>query len=566
IRPLPNLEVKFAAANTLIGLNRRETQLLLGTDEIEAIRESISRIRERYFMANTRQQKLKLIDEEKVRRAELTQLLARGTEQGILRETDATVEMADRIASWDPYDQNAAADFFDTEWMFGIKDGFDIAIGNPPYIRHERIRHLRPALQRQFGDFFTNTADISVYFYKRAAELLRSGGFLTYICTNKFMRSGYGRNLRQFLTTDMSLQILLDFGSVSVFDAAVDTCIVLVERCLPAANHAVRAVTLRETSDNFNVREAFQAQAFPISIAQLSSEEWTVAHPNTLALLENLQSTGRSFNETIQGKFYFGIKTGCNDAFIINAATRDYLIAEDADSHEIIKPLLRGRDLRRWEAVFADEYLIAIASSANNEWPWSNAVTVSGAEQVFEETYPAIYQHLSNYRDRLIARADQGMFYWELRSCAYYSVFDGPKLIYPDISSFMRACYDTTGNFAEATTFCIPTTDLSLLAILNSRLFDWYARYKFQTLNDPWAGGGLRLKTIYMQRVPIADRTPEQKAELSRLVEQILEDPENDGVPALEKEIDALVYRLYGLTTNEIALIEQTYRDAGMEV
>ena len=193
IRPLPNLEVKFVAANTLIGLNRRETQLLLGTDEIEAIHESISRIRERYFMANTRRQKLKLIDEEKVRRAELTQLLARGTEQGILRETDATVEMADRIASWDPYDQNAAADFFDTEWIFGIKDGFDIAIGNPPYIRHERIRHLRPALQRQFGDFFTNTADISVYFYKRAAELLRNGGFLTYtgLTQNPFLWKGF---------------------------------------------------------------------------------------------------------------------------------------------------------------------------------------------------------------------------------------------------------------------------------------------------------------------------------------------------------------------------------------
>ena len=566
IRPLPNLEVKFVAANTLIGLNRRETQLLLGTNEIEAVRESISRIRERYFMANTRRQKLELIDEEKVRRAELTQLLARGTEQGILRETDATVEMADRIASWDPYDQNAAADFFDTEWIFGIKDGFDIAIGNPPYIRHERIRHLRPALQRQFGDFFTNTADISVYFYKRAAELLRNGGFLTYICTNKFMRSGYGRNLRQFLTTDMSLRILLDFGSVSVFDTAVDTCIVLVEKCLPAANHAVRAVTLRETSDDFNVREAFQDQAFPIQIAQLSSEEWTVAHPDTLALIEKLQSTGRSFNEAVQGKFYFGIKTGCNDAFIINATTRDCLIAENIDSHELIKLLLRGRDLRRWEAAFADEYLIAIASSANNEWPWSNAVTVSEAEQVFSETYPAIYQHLSGYRERLVARADQGMFYWELRSCAYYAEFDKPKIVYPDISSSMRACYDTTKALCLQSAYILPTNDFSLLAILNSRLFDWYAKHKFQSLNDPWAGGGLRFIAQYMRHAPIADRTSAQKAELSGLVEQILEDPENENVRALEKEIDALVYRLYGLTTNEIALIEQTYRDAGMEV
>ncbi len=566
IRPLPNLEVKFVAANTLIGLNRSETQLLLETEDIEGYRASIAWIRERYFRANTRQQKLKLIEEEGICRAELAQALTAIANRWQLGAGSGVLEEAAKIAAWDPYNQNASADFFDPEWMFGIKDGFDIAIGNPPYIRHEKIRHLKPMLQTQFGGFFTSTADISVYFYKRAAELLRDSGILTYICTNKFMRSGYGENLRDFLTTKVSLQILLDFGSVSVFDAAVDTCIVLVKKCLSAANHEVRAVTLRETSNDFDVRVAFQSQAFLIRTTQLSSEEWTVAPSDTLALLKKLQSAGRSLNETIQGKFYFGIKTGCNDAFIIDAATRDYLIAEDATSHELIKPLLRGRNLRRWKAAFADEYLISIASSANREWSWSNAVTVSEAEQVFEETYPAIYQHLSGYRERLIARADQGMFYWELRSCAYYSVFDGPKFIYPDISSFMRACYDTTGIFGEATTFCIPMTDLSLLAILNSRLFDWYARYKFQTLNDPWSGGGLRLKTIYMQHVPIADGTPEQKVELSNLVEQILIDPESEVALALEKEIDALVYRLYGLSAEEIALIEQTYRDAGMDM
>ena len=566
IRPLPNLEVKFVAANTLIGLNRSETQMLLGSDEIEDIRNSISLIREKYFMENNRTKKLDLIKDEKALREDLAQALTNVARRWMLRETSGTLEIAEKIAAWDPYDQNAVAEFFDSEWMFGVEDGFDIAIGNPPYIRHERIRHLRPALQRQFGNFFTNTADISVYFYKRAAELLRNGGFLTYICTNKFMRSGYGRNLRQFLTTDMSLQILLDFGSVSVFDAAVDTCIILVEKCLPTANHAVRAVTLRETSDDFNVREAFQDQAFPIQIAQLSSEEWTVAHPGTLALIEKLQSTGRSFNEAVQGKFYFGIKTGCNDAFIVNATTRDYLIAEDIDSHELIKPLLRGRDLRRWEAAFADEYLIAIASSANTEWPWSNAITVSEAEQVFSYTYPAIYQHLSGYQERLITRADQGMFYWELRSCAYYAEFDQPKIVYPDISSSMRACYDTTKALCLQTTYILPTEDFSLLAILNSRLFDWYAKYRFQNLNDPWSGGGLRFIAQYMRHAPIADRTTGQKAELSHLVEQILDNPEGNEVPALEKEIDALVYRLYELTRNEIALIEQTYRDAGMDV
>ena len=130
----------------------------------------------------------------------------------------------------------------------------------------------------------------------------------------------------------------------------------------------------------------------------------------------------------------------------------------------------------------------------------------------------------------------------------------------------MRSCYDTTKALCLQTTYILPTNDFSLLAILSSRLFDWYARHKFQTLNDPWSGGGLRFIAQYMRHAPIADRTPEQKAELSSLVKQILDDPESDEVPALEKEIDALVYRLYGLSADEIALIGQTYRDAGMDI
>ena len=166
----------------------------------------------------------------------------------------------------------------------------------------------------------------------------------------------------------------------------------------------------------------------------------------------------------------------------------------------------------------------------------------------------------------MIARDDQGMFYWELRSCAYYAEFEKPKIVYRNIATSLCASYNLTGIFGLDTTFFIPTDDLSLLAILNSQLFDWYARHKFQSLNDPWAGGGLRFFTQYMERVPIADQSAAQKAALSRLVERILADPESDSVREIESEIDELVYQLYGLTDAEIELIKQTYRDAGMEV
>ena len=554
IRPLPNLETRFLAANTLLGLTGNRT---FTSSRTRALEGEILRNGERHFHAITRQQKLQCQRRDKALREALA---------AELREVGMPAEDAENIASWDRYDTHAVAEWFSPERMFGIRDGFDIVIGNPPYIRHEKIRALKPALKTQFETFFASTADISVYFYKRGEELLREQGILTYICTNKFMRSRYGKNLRQFLASEMSLQSLLDFGSVSVFEAAVDTCIVLVEKGIPAAEHHFRAASLRQNSEDFNVTEAFETQSFLMQASQLTAEGWVLTSPDAIALLKKLQDTGTPLGESTDNSLYRGLITGCNDAFMIDESARALLVAEDVKNAEIIKPLLRGRDLRKWKSDETNRYLIVIASSANREWPWSAAEDDAEAEQVFAETYPAIHRHLNPYRDRLLARDDQGEFYWEFRSCSYYAEFEKPKIIYSDISPFMRASYDTLKAFCLQTAYILPTTDFSLLAILNSRIFDWYARHKFQSLNDPWAGGGLRFIRQYMAHAPIAARTASQQAELSRLVSQILAAPDGDNVRALERQIDAVVYRLYGLSSAEIALIEQTYRDAGMAV
>ena len=208
-----------------------------------------------------------------------------------------------------------------------------------------------------------------------------------------------------------------------------------------------------------------------------------------LRLLERLENIGTPLGEYVDG-FYRGVVTGCNDAFIISESMRQRLIAEDARSDELIRLVLRGRHLRKWEERSSNEYLIAIASSVNREWPWSDARNDVEAEQIFAENYPALHQHLNGYRDRLIARDDQGKFYWELRSCAYYDEFEKPKIVYRRIATSLDAGYDIKGTFCLDTTFSIPTTELALLAILNSKLFDWYARHKVLPLNDPWAGGG----------------------------------------------------------------------------
>ena len=554
IRPLPNLETRFLAANTLLGLSGN---LTFTSDATRDLLRKLRDNRERHFHATTRQQKRACQKQDEALRAALA---------AELETIGMPAADTEKIAHWHPYNQNTTVEWFEAKEMFGIQDGFDVVIGNPPYIRHEKIRALKPALKTQFDDFFASTADISVYFYKRGAELLRDGGILPYICTNKFMRSGYGKNLRQFLSAEMSLQTFLDFGSVSVFDAAVDTCIVLVEKGSAAPEHHFRAATLRQNSEDFDVREEFDRQQFLMDASQLTEEGWVLTSPETFALIGKLQSTGTPLGEYVNGGLYRGVVTGCNDAFIIDESVRVQLIAEHANSAELIKPLLRGRDLRKWKADWANLYLIAIPSSVNREWPWSGAKSASEAEEIFAQTYPAIYQHLCGYHDKLVARDDQGKFYWEFRSCAYYAEFEKPKIVYSEISKSLYACYDTTGAFGLKTTYSLPTADLSLLALLTSTLFDWYARNSFGSLGDTWAGGGLFFFAQYMKKVPIAERTAAQKTELSRLVEQILAAPDSDNVRALERQIDAIVYRLYGLSAEEIALIEQTYRDAGMEV
>ena len=529
--PLPNLDYKVATGDSLTG--PAPEHLSLANPLIQEIQE----YQAEYLVTHV------------------------DTERRQLREVIA--ELRENLQGWQ-------ADTDEFVWQVEFAEvfqegGFDIVIGNPPYIRQELIRPIKPILKRLFPEVYTGKADLYVYFYKRGTELLRAGGSLIYISSNSFLRAGFSRKLRKFFTDKVYFHRLLDFGSVPVFKAGVDTCIFLYENRAPDGE-TVFAAIFRDKADIPRLPDAFQERTFLMDVCDLLPSGWTLTSSETLRLLAKLQQTSTPLGEYVSEVFYMGVKTGCNDAFVINESIRQQLIAEDARSNELIKPVLRGRNLRRWKSNSTNEYLIVIASSANREWSWSNTRNVSEAERIFAETYPAIYDHLNVYRDQLIDRDDQGKFYWELRSCTYYTEFEKPKIIYPQTAKSLYGCYDTEGTFGLNNVYFIPTRDLSLLAILNSQLFDWYARHKFQSLNDPWEGGRLQFFAQYMRNVPIADRTPAQRAELSDLVKRILSDPESNRVRDIEREIDEMVYQFYGLTDVEIELIEQTYRDAGMEV
>ena len=242
----------------------------------------------------------------------------------------------------------------------------------------------------------------------------------------------------------------------------------------------------------------------------------------------------------------------------MNKQTRDRLIDGDANVGAYrntplpIKPWLRGRDIKKWKAEWDGLYLINIPSSANKQWPWSDARSETKARDIFKQTYPAIHDHLSQWEDKLRKRDDQGKFWWELRSCKYYEAFEQPKIIYPNITKTNIFAFDATGILTNQKCFIIPTDDLYLLAVLNSKIG---TRWFYSTL-PLLRGAFFEPSAIFMQQFPVANASEKEKAPIIEYVEKISANPDSPDVPRLEEEINELVYELYGLTEEEIGIVE----------
>ena len=312
IKPLPNLETRFIAANTLIGL---KSERALTSDKAHNLERELRRNRERHFHAMTRRQKLGCKHRDKVLREKLAKEL---------RHIGMPADDADNIAQWDPYDQNASTDFFDSEWMFGVAEGFDIVIGNPPYVRQEAIRHIKPQLADEFGGFFTNTADLFVYFYKRSIDLMKVRGQFCFISSNKFFRAAYGLKLRQLLKT-CRLRTVIDFGELPVFAAGTDPAIIQFENAEPEKHHQLTAVAVKQSSEIQHLLKAVKERGGALSQTALQDSGWSVESGRTNALSNKLRNAGEPLGEYIRGRFYRGITTGLNEAFVVDGMTRDKL-------------------------------------------------------------------------------------------------------------------------------------------------------------------------------------------------------------------------------------------------
>jgi adenine-specific DNA-methyltransferase len=342
--------------------------------------------------------------------------------------------------------------------------GFDVVIGNPPYIRQEEFSALKPYLQSNYQTY-AGTADLLVYFIELGMNLLRPGGVFNFIISNKFMRANFGKPLREWLGQYRILEIL-DFGDLPVFEEATTyPCTLQLHKSAPADGFFAANIAELDTADFGNY---VQTLRFFSSQSALSAEGWNLSDTAVQQLLEKLKKTGIPLGEYVKGKIYRGVLTGLNEAFVIDEVVKNRLITEDPKSAEVIKPFLAGRDVKRYVPPRSDKFLIFFQKG------WTIAalgkLPEEEAFQKLEKLYPAIAGHFLPFAEKGRKRADQGDYWWELRACDYYEEFEKAKIIFPDIAAQVEATYSNNPQFSVNTTYFIPCDDLFLLGLLNSQL------------------------------------------------------------------------------------------------
>ncbi len=397
--------------------------------------------------------------------------------------------------------------------------GFDVVLGNPPYVRQELLSPIKPYLQSHYQSY-DGVADLYTYFYEKGVQILKPQGLLCYIVTNKWLRSGYGEALRRFFTQNSIFEKIIDFGHAPIFrDADVFPCIVSLRKDLGSDQQVQICAVPKEECKNPNLSNYVNQNAFPVIWSRFSEKAWSLEPPEVEMLMQKIKQIGIPLKDFAGVKPLYGIKTGFNEAFLIDNDTKQRLIQADPKCAEIIKPYLRGQDIKRWHPEWAELWIILLKSSGNYEWAWKNADSEKDAERIFSQAYPSLHKHLKSFESNLRKRKDQGHYWWELRACVYYQAFDQPKLIYQVIQTFPQYAFDTTGLYGNDKTFILSNSDLYLLGWLNTPIAWWYGNRVFtKMLSDAVSPMG-----YLFENLPIAQPTPTIRAEVEEIVSRLIE-------------------------------------------
>lgn len=537
IRPLPNLEAKFVAANTLLSLNKSEVSLF-DTETIKAKERELKVAKHKIFSAKTVRTKRKYRDRVCELRQEIAALLE---ELGAVGNAEAR-----QLAQWDMFDQNTTSPFFDSEWMFGVNDGFDIVIGNPPYVQLQANGGTLRRMYEHCGySSFASTGDIYCLFYEKGYQMLKDGGHLCYITSNKWMRGSYGEKLRNLFATRTNPTLLIDFAGVKVFESAtVETNILLFSK---AKNQHSTKCAIIDKSGAKNLSLFIQQHYSHCDFS--ANESWIILSSIEQSIKRKIEAIGIPLKDW-NIKINYGIKTGFNDAFIISTEKRNEILSkcineeEKQRTAEIIRPILRGRDIKRYGYNWANLWLINTHNGIKG-----------GISRIEINDYPAIKQHLDAYWDRIAIRADKGDTPYNLRNCAYLEDLNQPKIVWGEISDRSKFAYDFNGEYApEATSFLMVGEKLPyLLCVLNSPLAEWF----FSKIGTTTGVGTIRWKKYTIQELLIPYPSNDLIETICSYVESYVSGL--ISIKELAEHANSKIYQITGLNPEEIKYVENFY-------
>ncbi|HED4859771.1 TPA: Eco57I restriction-modification methylase domain-containing protein [Campylobacter jejuni] len=455
------------------------------------------------------------------------------------------------------------------EWRFEFPEildddgnfkGFDLIIGNPPYIRQEELKELKPHLAKNYK-VYKGTSDIYTYFYELGFNVLkdRGGGVLSYITSNKYTRAGYGEALREFLLKNVKVLEYTDLNGIKVFDSAtVDTSILCFEKSKSKDNKFKYLTLSNEILKTCAYDIGLYKDFAEFSQNSLSKESFTFSDENTSALKAKIERIGTPLKEWYGFNIYRGILTGYNEAFIITTEKRNEILANCKDEAEkertakLIRKMLRGRDIKRYSYEWAGLWVI----NTHNGYKSKNGEKI---EAINIEHYPSLKKHFDEFYPQLEKRADKGLTPYNLRNCAYIEEFEKEKIVWAEMTKEACFVYDNSNFFTNQTCYFFTHCDYKyLLAILNSRLIVYYMQYISSHLGQ----GAFRWIRQYIEKLPIPkinSKNEKLADELINLVDEILKAKEQDknaNTQELENKINSIVYKLYNLTEEEIKIIE----------
>jgi len=439
------------------------------------------------------------------------------------------------------------------EWRFEFPEvlndeggfiGFDVVIGNPPYIQLQKMGEESIVLQQQNFKTFTKSGDIYQLFYEIGINLLRKGNYLCFITSNKWMRTDYGKVTRNYLGTECNVQIVVDFGMGQMFDSATTyTNILLLKKLKPAST-----IDLCRVKEDYKLEIPLKEYVSEnqIEVKNPLDNSWVAYDKNQYKIIKKIEAQGiplKDWNININR----GILTGFNQAFIIDTETRARLIREDPKSEEIIKPILRGEDVKAYVPEWAGKWLINA----------HNGIKSKGIKPInIEKDYKAVFRWLSQFQEKLEKRFDKGDDWTNLRNCAYIQEFDKPKIIYPNMTKYLPFVYDKGSFLINQKCFIITGKHLAYLtAFFNSRIF----RFAFKEYFPELLGDTRELSKIFFQNVPVIPVDDNLNIQFSILIDEIVNrKKKGENFTDKEVEIEKKLAEIYSLSDDELDIVTQS--------